>query len=310
MWIIPGAHKAATTTVQQVFAKNLGRLQNSKVCIIDRDEFYGSVFRKYLSEGIYYQGNSVSVDMAKEGLLSICKGYGNVDTYIFFVENMFGEPLYGMWSKVRPTPCLYPGFEIGLKKFIAAASGLFSLKGLYFIRRQDEFIDSLYAEYIHNGFNVSPRDYLMALLGCDLAWGRIVSIFERQLGEPVKVVPFEEIKSGKKQFVSKIMKCLGLDATLFGWDLNVFENPSLDMKGMRVAISAFPALDEPLRRELVKLLRFNLNMHKGERYSIFLDDTERFEIARRHSTENIHLINISGGWEPSVMEFYRAGGGK
>lgn len=307
LWIMPGAHKTGTTTAQNIFQANTDKLSALGINYIDREAFYQSKLRQFLQQDIYYPGGSVTPASAQQSLKELTD-YNSAShhTAILFVENLFGEPLYGMWSKPRPTPCLYPGFELGLNKLVEVAAPLYRLNSIYLIRRQDTFLSSLYAEFINNGWDVSVQQYLLILIGCDLSWKRIINaLLSNPHIEKTFVVPFELVKGGKAVFTQELLNYIRPDANLCGWNMAVYENKSLHRDAIRLALSAFPLLKPSARHEFVNILRkFATEFTEEARFEVF-DAATIGELISRFSSENVELLRLSGGKYTEIEEFYR-----
>jgi hypothetical protein len=290
--------------VQQVFEKNRHLLRDSGVHFMDREAFYESDLRKFLSQGIYYPNGGISEDTAKESLLELTGYKDDLPISIAFVENMFGEPLYGIWTKPRPTPSLYPGFELGIKKMLSLARADFELRCMYFIRRQDEFLESLYLQCIFHGFDLTPTDYLSLLIGCDLSWNKIISCLQDVTpGGKVPIVPFELLRLGKVKYLTYILECLELMPDLSRWDLDVFENSSLSRQGLAIALAAFPHMDKGQRADLAGYLQPRFNTKCGDRFSMF-SASMRAALVRRFADENISLLQDMGINSSTIVDYY------
>lgn len=307
LWLIPGAHKTGTTMIQNILESNRARLERIGVYYMDRESFYESDLRKYLSEGIYYDGNSISVEAATASLLDLTGGEGDYHTSIVFVENIFGEPLYGIWTQRRPTPALYPGFALGLTKLASVAASYFDLNCMYFIRRQDQFLESLYLQCIYNGFDVSEKEFLELLMGCNLSWKRIVDLLQTASPDrAVTVIPYELLLRGKEVYLRTVLTRLGLNDDLSEWKMNVYDNPSLSLAGLKIAQAAYPFMDKAQRADLMTYLKPRYNTKNGKRFAMF-DDKFRAALMQQFREENLELLRRNDMLMTEIGEFYSRG---
>jgi hypothetical protein len=299
LWLIPGAHKTETTMVQGVLEANRHHLEHYGVHYLDREAFYKSALNDYLRSR-----DPVTEEEAKASLLELTNHSDGLPVAIVFLENIFGEPLFGVWTRLRPTRALYPGFEIGLRKFLDLARDSFDVRCMYFIQRQDEFLESFYLQCIHHGLGLQEKDYLQLLIGCNLSWKRIVDHLKAATpGQPVHVVPSELSRRGKPAYLRHILDRLEIPADLDRWNIDVSDRPSLSRQGLAIALAAFPHMERNQRADLAAYLLPRFNTRRGEPFSLF-DDGVRAGIVERFAKENLELLREAGISEPEVVDHY------
>ena len=285
--LVPGAHKTGTTYLQKCLGENHGKLIAAGLHMIDRDLFYASALRSYIHQGIYLQEDA-SLHEAMLSMKELTKNYPD-HAQLLFVENIFGEPLYGMWSDKRPTPKLYPFMELCADRFMKAVGESYDVEVAYLIRNQADFLDSLYSECIRNGWYFEKADFLGLLVGCDLSWKRLLDRISVAIGPAYpKVMPFEIIKEGKEGYLRKFSSdVLGIQPDE-SWQFDGFENRSLSPKVIEIALASFAFVPNELRAPFVSSLEslfamtdptkkmsiFGSSREKESLMSIFKDDNQ------------------------------------
>jgi hypothetical protein len=293
LWLIPGAHKTGSTTVQNIFDNNVGGLRKLAIHYVDREIFYKSDLRKYL---VRDDGANADIPRhkAEASLLDITGYGGKSSTSVIFIENVFGEPLYGIRSQPRWNPKIYPDFESAAEKFHTLASPHYNIRCAYFIRRQDSFIESLYTHFVYRGFLSSETEFLPLLIGSDLSWNRNVSILRGMATDGnVGIVPFELLRRGDKAYIEYILDKLEITTDTSSWDLSARENRSLSKAGMEIAHAVYPHLGADERRRFFSNVRRQFNTGTGDRYSMFSPAMRR-SLVKQYYPQNQLLLEGAG----------------
>ena len=222
---------------------------------------------------------------------------------MIFIENVFGEPLYGIRSQPRWTPKIYPDFESSAEKFFGIADRHFDIRCLYFIRRQDTFLESLYTHFVYRGFVSSELDFLPLLIGTDLSWVRNVDTLKAMaVGGHVGIVPFELLRRGIDVYLKYLFTKLEIVTDLSEWNLGARENRSLSKAGMEIARAVHSHMGAEERKRFVAQVRRHFNTGTGDRYSMF-NPAMRRGLIQQYYSQNRLLLESAALDEELLREY-------
>lgn len=286
--LFPGAHKTATTLLQQALELNRLTLESKGFAIARRQKFYRTGLLRILNtqQGPATVQSGTLHDALKETLGS---GYENRDIVIS-IENIFGEVRQNIYSRasivIRNLKAIFPEHKIQIH---------------FYIRRQDSFLESAFSQTLHRGFDENIDAFLARFSDSPIDWVKIL----RECGSEVPdgaitVTPYETINKNQNRYVFEFFhKFTSLDKAILKRN---FEgqlsdtNVTLSAYGMDIARAAFPLMPEiQHRRTLVKLLQKEFGVDKFPRASLSQD--LRASIAQQHAKINVPLFDE--GWLPT-----------
>jgi hypothetical protein len=211
--------------------------------------------------------------------------------FVLSHENSLGRPFE------HNRPGLYPSRDQALRT-IAPAFEPFPKKLVYYIRAQDEFLESYYLQTVNEGSGLPFAEWLRQLDTSDLSWRPVVESLQRTFGsDAVDVRDFTtEMAGGQQVFLRRAFAAFGDDLGPEHFnDFNYIAttNVSLGAKGLNIAlaINRFAETAEE-RAKIRKFLQENFSNRSYPR-PILLTDENRAELQSRYRAENRALVQTS-----------------
>lgn len=246
-----GAHKTATTLIQNTLKKN-------RQALIDQNVFYQRgpgrhPFWHYFQDGDLADFKSRCAEM-RARFHDNCTTYRNV---IFSSETTFGS------SDLEGVSRLYPDADFALDHFVQMTEGL-SCKLIFYVRRPDDFIQSTYINRLQTitgpWGTLPPAEwasfdrYLNQLSLSALNWHDLLTRMADRFGkENIIVRPFEAIAEGRtaylQTFCANFCDPDQLDLTVPVMENRSFSNVALQQFREAVPHNSREALQD-LRRTL------------------------------------------------------------
>lgn len=202
LYLHAGAHKTASSFLQTALKDNHKQLFNSGLKIVFRKNVTNSSLQEALN--LIKKGEGVdqsNLDAGKESLITMLPKIKNTDCLITN-EDLFCN------LKLQD---FYPNLKSQLEFIANSLPEGVTPKFVLYIRRQADYIESVYMQYIHLGKSLSFESYLGDELPRFLSWLDVANTAKEVFGkENVLIKPFETIKSlGAKAFYYDFLKELG-----------------------------------------------------------------------------------------------------
>lgn len=213
---------------------------------------------------------------------------------VLSIENMFGEA-------EPPSYCAADECLSMLQRFLPNHE----IKIVFYIRRQDTFLESIFIQNIHRGHFDDVVTFFSQFEGRVVDWVSILEpVFERVGKKSINIIPFESIKEGPRTYVVKFFRSftdLPRATILSTYDSLDYTNISLSEKGIRIARAGFKELSEKSeRRQLTKLLQSQFGVNNYPRFR--LPNELREEIIDQHIPINRKLVEL--GLVPEHLSSY------
>lgn len=208
---------------------------------------------------------------------------GRVRTVIVSHENSIGVPFEPQ------TPGLYP--HVG-----ACAEGLrnsvgdLSLRVVFYLRAQDEFLESYYLQTVHQGGTASFDEWLAGIDLKAISWAPIVDTLVDNFGEDRVVIrDFAEIRGGQNEFITSFLKICDPTAEP-DVAYPAKRNFSVSQQGLDLALTINPLLTTTnQRRATRKFLQTYFSNRSGSRPAL-LTAEGKAELQTRYSPENADIL--------------------
>ena len=215
---------------------------------------------------------------------------------ILSIENLFGEfsasPYKSARRVIRNLRLILPNHRI---------------KVVFYVRRQDTFLESNYVQSIHKGKDWGWSEFWQDYRDVDLNWFEIIAPIKRNLEKGDFVLrPFEVIRRSEKLFLTQFFEQIdGLPIEKFVERCagNLKDtNLSLSTLGIDIVRAGFPLIDDRGERErYARAMQSVFGVDRGPRFR--MPEGIRIKLAQSYAEENRRLLrrhNCAGG----VLEHY------
>lgn len=201
-----GAHKTATTSIQHWLKQSVNLLANSKVLYLDPTVLNQTGIIEQLHSAEKSDYAKLTNKLLK--LLSEKSSKSRVDTILLSHESIFSfskmlpssikDGLYG--STENSAPCLN------------RLSDEYDLKVIFYVRRQDTFLASIYLEFVKRGNTFLEFDeYCSGIDYRNISWLRCLKNMTALMKNAEFVVmPYEIIESGTREFINAFIGAIGI----------------------------------------------------------------------------------------------------
>lgn len=282
LFLHAGPPKTGSTLIQSQLFVHKKKLRSSKIVYIPNRELREEQrrkFRSYVSDGMEHLTADFSKFLAGE---MVRRRVAQDDTLIFSWEEVLGPPLFPTRTYVFPY-----AREVMTAISQAALSHQLELHFIFYVRRQDEFLESWATQRVQAGNALGFKDFTEHFVDPKkISWRRILQAATDVLGPTrVHVRLFEDIKRGPQFFLDRFLATID-PAVKIPYDQTVFSNQSFSALAYAVALEAFkymPSRDE--RRNFAKFLQLHCG---GDRYGKckFLSSEQRDELIAHYEEEN------------------------
>jgi hypothetical protein len=276
-----GAHKTGTSLIQKYMRDNQELMHKNSVWFTLRSEtnkFLGWGSPEALRQGVPALKRDID-KAAKRG----------AKWFVVSHENALGRPFLGHM------PGLYPEAPTSAR-ILGELLQEFKPLSIYYLRDQEDFIESYYLQTVHQGGYLTFRDWRKNVALDNMSWRPLV----RALGEA-----FGTERSAIRSFAAEIGKgqsgyLLSFFRTFMGKDLdpkrfNHFDypevrNPSIGKRGLAIALAANPHLSTHKERKLMRVFLQDHFSNKEYPRPVLLKDKEKASLRKRYGQENKELL--------------------
>lgn len=277
-----GAHKTGTTMIQQALAKLAPDLAERGVHYVDYQALKEPGVLSYMHPAKEYDDRRASVTEFFARLIQVHRG----ETLLLSSESFFS--FANLWQ-VSPERQFYGDLAHSAPRF--KKLGLFDdITIIYYLRRQDRFLNSVYLEYVKSGVIDVPFEEFYGQVPLEkLSWKRLLETLAAVYGEDrVSVGLFEDIKKGGQRYLADFLDKVGVDIEPPVMNFSA-GNRSLPLAAYEEAIEAYPTLDRDARRALGRQLQ---RRYSGRHLSPaeFMTDELREEIMSPHRRDNLDVL--------------------
>ena len=251
-----GAHKTATSLIQQYFKAKHKYYADQGVYFLNRSEI-----SPFISWGDKIIENPTEL---ANGLKKKTKK-SNAPTIFFSNENVLGRPL-------QRTPGLYPSAK-DIIPALGKALSAYDTKIIYSIRPQWEFLESYYLQKVHQGYFLTFNQFLESVDMDNLYWQPVIDALGAEFGqENVKIVDFSLIRKGQDTFISEFIKQNISEDLIPDLDYAKVHNASISDRGLQLALRINPLLKREETSSVRKFLQENFSNQTEPRPNLLSAD--------------------------------------
>jgi hypothetical protein len=275
-----GAHKTGTSLVQRYLA------DHAKLIHANRLDFT----RRSTTDGYFGWGEPSFLEENVVRLMKVLDGPRRLlfPTYIASHEDTLGPPF------VPGKPGLYPQAAESART-LQKLLGKYRPTVIYYIRSQEQFLESYYLQTIHVGGDTPFRDWLAGINAAAISWVPVIAALKSAFGENAVVVKDfgEEMKHGQSEYLRSFFEVVvpGLKPSRFlNFRYAKIKNPSVGDRGLAIALAANRYLESDEERRLMRrFLQMHFSNQNLPRPDLLTAD-EQERIRSIYAEENRSLI--------------------
>jgi hypothetical protein len=242
LYIHVGAHKSASTTIQQALVANkepLEREHGVRFVNIRSGAFYKFFYnRNYMN---YPSGPLPSEVLAplRENLEQMIAGIPQDGALAISAEGFLSHCSLDKYGGIYP----HSSRMLAALRDITAQ---YDTNIILITRRQDTFIESCYLQQIKEGRTITFQDFFFPPHGArknKLSWRIIADSMAENFGkDKILILPFEEIRKGPEHLLDPISEFIIGEPVPGLVSAAGAANPSISGIGVEVALATFPIL--------------------------------------------------------------------
>lgn len=217
-------------------------------------------------------------------LAGVVRGGWRARTVIMSNENALGRPF-----DASGTPGLYP-HAAAAAKGLAGSVGDLQPRIIYYIRSQDEYLESYYLQTIHQGGTAAFSEWIERIDVTSISWVPVVEALADAFGEDRVIVhDFAEIAQGQNRFIEAFLRSCdpGVDPVV---SYEPRRNISISQRGLDLALAMNPLLETAEERHNVRVfLQANFNNTTSAR-PVLLNAEKKAGLRDRYESENRELV--------------------
>lgn len=245
-----GAHKTGTTSIQSMLNAKKDLLRKKGVLYIPEKKINETGVIEFL-----HSANSSSMDAntIRRALVK-CIDNNQPKSVVISHESILS------YANIHPKSTSVKFYtsvsqSLGNLQLLKLDSMFSSIRVLLYVRRQDQFLQSLYMENLSKGLWTLPMD--QAIEGMDygdLSWLHLAERLSAGLGrENVIVRPFEIVRGGWQCLVADFCKATGIEIDSFISKKN--KNESFSKPAHYLALKILPNIDRARRPQVSAILK-------------------------------------------------------
>ena len=225
------------------------------------------------------------------------KRAGGGKTIVFSSEALSGAPNSGYQN------------SSAVASILSGATQNFDVKIILYLRRQDDFIESMYTQTIHQGESYYFADFIKGYEASDsLKYSRVIGDFVNQFGKENLVVSSYHSAS-RKGLIEDFQGIIGQQ--YFSAQNQDRKNPSYSGHALEIAKRANGRLSESDRKILRRSLQQVMRKPRTESFSFFSiqerkELLQRFADDKRWVAQNYIFEDVSTAFPPPLEEQAKA----
>lgn len=270
-----GSHKTGTTTIQNALRELSKKKQYDNWTYIKSPKSAANIMCSQ-------QYDSSVVSRFRHELQKKIGRKKPSEYWVLSSEALIGNPNQG-----------YLNSGIAAKMLRDATQG-YKVKIVVYLRRQDDFAESMYTQNIHEGESLGFDEFIKGFNSVDsLNYTRILGDFADAFGDENLIVKSYHDASDKGILLDfgEIINCTSLVNAS-----NKRKNPSYSRQALELAKLCNSELDRTKQRSLRTVLQSTMAKNRGEQFSFFsLDDRaeflDKYETSNREITKRYFQVN-------------------
>lgn len=289
-----GAHKTASTFMQNWLTKHLSLLKHNKIAYVPLENLrrqFSSAFWELAAD----QDKSVSITPAQLRDMIFAEaescGFDLASTHLFILSE---ENILGSLSSLSTEGILYPGLTHRLQILAEIFEG-YQIQPFFSVRSYLEFYPSAYAETLRDGYIKPFENYLYDLALTRNSWIDIIETIESALG-PAIVWPYEQFRNNAHHVLSTLLQ---MTITTDSIDANTVIRRSLTQKGLLLALSCQDSLSVGEIKKLVNLLAEKMKFEDPDEKISIKDSRMINDLSEKYANDlqslSSRLLNLEAG---------------
>jgi len=267
-----GTHKSGSTTIQNFLRENSDYLlDNHGLKFIDLND-YDFLYKLMTAEAPENQIIQHLSSLLAEG---VEKG---IDKYIVSSEAFSGNP-----------DIYYSNNEVIVEMLKKSTTLFNSTKIIVFLRRQDEFLQSLYIQKVQQGGSLKPDQFYQPDSANALDWNLFLEPFKNSFGKNnTHAIPYDRLLFSKHSISQPFLEEVGIDTSSEKIIPEKTENVSLSESALKIAMLANPSLDPHQQRLFREALQLVSNKGVIREHGVF-DQELKMSIVNQYDQSNQKL---------------------
>lgn len=292
-----GAHRTEATAIQQWLKQSTQPLAEHGVLFLEPD----ILNRSGIIDGLHKAGKSEHKKMANRflSLLSEKSAKSRINTLLISHESILS------YSNMLPET-MHKGFYGSLENSARCINILaeeYELKLVFYVRRQDTFMASIYSELLERGNTILDfAEYCKAIDYRLISWFSLLERMSVLLSRAEIVVrPYEFIEKGDVFFIREFLRTAGIkdDEKLLSLGLSDL-NHSISETALKLIRACGPHLAGNDQRQLAQYLTSRFPASKYGRADI-LSPALSSEIVSHFADENARMFKL---WMPDYSDLF------
>jgi hypothetical protein len=281
-----GAHKTASTFLQQNLGRHKERLAKERgLSLLTRGELLGTPFAKEIYAVSQQQHDAANITQGARESLQSCLPAGSNSVLITNEDLICQLDIQDFYQHAEPAI-----------EYLAAALDSYDLYVIFYIRKQTDYLESIYLQFVHLGRRLKFPEFLQRAAAIDLSWLRAVEAMERALPDGrLHLRTYEQIHTiGETGFYRDFLSmCHVVDVGDFEIDEEFSKgrpaNRSYGQLGLQIAQRINPILSPKERKLVRRFLQEHFSTATHPRAEL-LDTRQRDEIFQKYRESNLHLF--------------------
>lgn len=278
LYIHIGTHKTGSTAIQQFLRQNKRRLAQEGVFYLTLP--YG--IEKLMSAN---ELDEELVDSVKKSLANKANSYSpkkaQEGCYLLSWEGFSGDALKG-----------YANVAI-VAEHLQRMTEQFDVKIIVYLRRQDDFLESIYTQKIHEGASYAFHSFVEMLPDTSFDWARLLAAYGDRFGKENLIV-----RRYDKAFLPKSDSLLKDFLQIVGVDFNKLDvekkelipNRGYSRDALEIAKLANPYLRNEEKKRLRRILQNASAKQPFEKYA-YWTSSERARFLERYNQSNAQVAS-------------------
>lgn len=294
-----GAHKTASSFVQTLLRENNRALLGQGLKVVPRHKLMKSNFYKELSF-VNKNQREGDAEKAKKGIIELLPVRKDRNC-LFTSEDLF--------SSLRVSD-FYQNIKSSLR-FLGDLVDDYEVHVILYIRRQADYVESKYTQFIHIGRSVSFSEFLGGEIPRYLDWGVVADDIAEVVGrDNVHIKPYESIKKlGGEGFFKEFLDLVGIsehEGMRFSPSVETGKgaNRSYSEIAIEIAKKVNPILEESDQKIFRTFLQENFSTATHKRAEFFSKE-DREDLFKYYSPLNKRVFeDYVKGYDGEELGYY------
>jgi len=275
LYVHIGTHKTGTSEIQSLLKNSSGLIRkNKRLIYIKTNEIFVAISKQKLSSDELSQKlrSHISKFISEFIKLEECE-----DIVVLSYENFSGIALDGYKNSDAISEILF-----NAANFFDAESSV-----IVYLRRQDHFLESLYAQYIKQGKSWGFNEFLSMFDSSSFNWEVLVSNYSKWFGiNNIKIGLYEKSRLIGGDLIKDFSSKIGYELEQLDF---IGKNNGYSREALEVARICNDTFEPNDKKKLRALLQATNYKNPFETYSLFDSIDERYEFLVKYENSNVKI---------------------